>query len=468
LPDKIGNANVDAKTVALLSLYGLSLVWSPMFGTSEALVFPALWGHGDALLVSRVCNLAGFGISMGILSVLGARARQSRLADVLGIVAMTACCLGMLAGALTGMGILPLAWLYVGASVRGLAFGVLTVYWIEVLIHLDNRMVGAAVAAALLLYSLAGLLIVAAGRLVPPLAAALLVACPALSYMGCRRSSMIMPTKSPVNQEAVKAPFRTRCLLYGANFAFGIMLGALLLYFALYDSAPSIAAFMVAALLLLVVFRCGEEAIGVGEALRGFMMLFAVLVPIALLLGWLDGSAAVLVSSAALAVIILYTVVIFADTQARMRNPFWKVPGVCQAFASLGMIAGSCMMQTFSPAGEIDGTVLDLLAAACIIFISGVFAPNARTRLRPWGFSSLIPSESPEAHAMRRCGEIAEQYGLTSRELEVLQQLTTGNTKDEIAEALCISPTTAKTHIRNIYAKVGVHSHQDLISKVIE
>lgn len=69
---------------------------------------------------------------------------------------------------------------------------------------------------------------------------------------------------------------------------------------------------------------------------------------------------------------------------------------------------------------------------------------------------------------MRLCGEIAEQYGLASRELEVLQQLTTGNTKDEIAEALCISPTTAKTHIRNIYAKVGVHSHQDLIAKVLE
>ena len=107
-----------------------------------------------------------------------------------------------------------------------------------------------------------------------------------------------------------------------------------------------------------------------------------------------------------------------------------------------------------------------LIACACIICVAGVFSPSNRTRQRPWGFSSLIPAESPEARAMRRCGELAEEYGLTSRELEVLQQLATGMTKDQIAEALCISPTTAKTHIRNIYAKLDVHSQRELTTKL--
>ena len=39
-------------------------------------------------------------------------------------------------------------------------------------------------------------------------------------------------------------------------------------------------------------------------------------------------------------------------------------------------------------------------------------------------------------------------------------------TKDQIAEALCISPTTAKTHIRNIYAKLDVHSQRELTSRL--
>lgn len=462
MADKLNNAN--ARIVGLLSLYGLSLVWSPMFGTSEALVFPSLSGYDDTLLMSRICNLAGFGLSMAVLSAIGERIKKAKSNNLLGAVAALVCCLGILLGALVGVGILPLTWLSVGASIRGLAFGVLTVYWIEVLIHLDNQLVGASVSAALLLYAVVGLLIVAAAHLAAPLAVVLLTACPALSYVGCLRSSASVPTEEPVNQGTDRAPLRTRCLLYVANFAFGIMLGALLLYFAFYDSAPSIVAFMLTAVALFAVFRSESKRFSMSTVLRGFMMCFAIVVPVMLLAGWLGGTAAVLVASAALAVIVLYTIVIFTDTQARMRRPFWKVPGICQAFASVGMIVGSCLMNAACPHGDIDATQLVLLAAACIVFVSAAFAPNTRTRLRPWGFSSLIPSESPEAHAMRRCGEIAQQYSLTSRELEVLQLLTSGNTRDEIAAALSISPTTAKTHIRNIYAKVGVHSQQDLIA----
>jgi LuxR family transcriptional regulator of csgAB operon len=45
---------------------------------------------------------------------------------------------------------------------------------------------------------------------------------------------------------------------------------------------------------------------------------------------------------------------------------------------------------------------------------------------------------------------------LTSRQIEVLALITVGATNDEIAEKLCVSPHTVKTHLYNIFKKINV------------
>jgi LuxR family maltose regulon positive regulatory protein len=45
---------------------------------------------------------------------------------------------------------------------------------------------------------------------------------------------------------------------------------------------------------------------------------------------------------------------------------------------------------------------------------------------------------------------------LTVRELEVLNLLGQHLSNEEIAQALFISPVTVKTHIRNLFGKMGV------------
>ena len=452
--------------MGLLSLFGLSLMWSPMFGTSEALVFPALSAYPNALLLSRICNLAAFGIVMGALSIANNRARDLSLNRAILAAIVGTGCIGTLVGAFTGMGLLPLPCLAVGAFMRGVFYGMLTIFWIDVLIHLDDGVIGVAVSAALALYAVVGLIVLGASLIHPALAALLLTVCPALSCLGCMKAGESGTMEAPVDQESAQAPLRTRLLLFAANFLFGIMLGALLYYFARFDDTASVLAFLAMSILLLAVFSFGAIRLGVSMVYRGFMMCFAIGVSLLLLAGRLNHVIATLVASAMLAFLILYTIVIFTDTQARMREPYWKVPGMCQVFASLGMIAAAALFQTVFPNGEVPDTQLVLLATACMVFVAGVFSPSDRARTRPWGFSSLIPAESPEARAMRRCGELAEECGLTSRELEVLQKLASGMTKDEIAEALYISPATAKTHIRNIYSKLDVHSQRELSSKI--
>lgn len=61
----------------------------------------------------------------------------------------------------------------------------------------------------------------------------------------------------------------------------------------------------------------------------------------------------------------------------------------------------------------------------------------------------------------------ADAYGLTQRELEVLQFTAEGNTQRTIAERLHLSPHTVDTHLRNIYAKLHVHNGLAAVSKAV-
>jgi LuxR family maltose regulon positive regulatory protein len=52
---------------------------------------------------------------------------------------------------------------------------------------------------------------------------------------------------------------------------------------------------------------------------------------------------------------------------------------------------------------------------------------------------------------------------LSKSELRVLRYLPTHLSAPEIAGELYVSPTTVKTHLRNLYAKLGVHSRTDAV-----
>lgn len=65
-----------------------------------------------------------------------------------------------------------------------------------------------------------------------------------------------------------------------------------------------------------------------------------------------------------------------------------------------------------------------------------------------------------------KCDAIADRYGLSNRQREVLVLLAKGRNADYITEKLVVSPHTSKAHIYNIYQKTGVHSRQELMNLV--
>ena len=76
---------------------------------------------------------------------------------------------------------------------------------------------------------------------------------------------------------------------------------------------------------------------------------------------------------------------------------------------------------------------------------------------------SLYPEATPEL----RLG-LASSYELTQRELEVLREMTGGDTNQEIADRLHMSVASVKTHILNMLEKTGFRNRTELAVRARE
>lgn len=68
----------------------------------------------------------------------------------------------------------------------------------------------------------------------------------------------------------------------------------------------------------------------------------------------------------------------------------------------------------------------------------------------------------------RALGAAARLYPLTQRELDIARLLAQGRSKSVIGEKLGLSESTVRTHGRHLYAKLDVHSRQQLIDLLEE
>jgi len=59
-------------------------------------------------------------------------------------------------------------------------------------------------------------------------------------------------------------------------------------------------------------------------------------------------------------------------------------------------------------------------------------------------------------------------YGLTTREQEILELMTQGLAKKQIADQLSVSYHTVDTHMRNIYTKLHVHSFTGAVARALK
>ncbi len=78
----------------------------------------------------------------------------------------------------------------------------------------------------------------------------------------------------------------------------------------------------------------------------------------------------------------------------------------------------------------------------------------------------LLSDESKSQSKQEQLEKLCSLYHITKREKEVIELIINGYTYNSISEALHISLSTVKTHIRNIYSKTEVKNKIELINLI--
>lgn len=165
----------------------------------------------------------------------------------------------------------------------------------------------------------------------------------------------------------------------------------------------------------------------------------------------------------------------------RSASP-WKIfgfgMGVFLIGDALGWLVGSYLLvQLSSTAILVISSVLAFigLALAFLLFSGKDFdelfenALNGHATLSTLFERRLQSGVSPETGRGKfkvAIDIIADDYALSRREKDALRHLAMGHDATRIAEELGISWNTVRTHMRNLYNKLDVHSKQELIALV--
>lgn len=144
-----------------------------------------------------------------------------------------------------------------------------------------------------------------------------------------------------------------------------------------------------------------------------------------------------------------------------------------------GLLAGWMAGTLISWAG-LAGFVGFTEAVFCLTVVLGLVHSVVYKRMKT-GFSEILENDertvrvkvplTDELVELRpvwrdACDALAAKYGLSPRQTEVFMLLAKGRNISFIKDELVISTPTVKTHIHNIYQKVGVHSQQELLDYI--
>ena len=136
---------------------------------------------------------------------------------------------------------------------------------------------------------------------------------------------------------------------------------------------------------------------------------------------------------------------------------------------SIGFLLGNLVGSTVYERVVLDAAAFSVIGTAVFVLLVLVtFNMNSEKYAKTvWG---LLPHEDPRGRYERtrdeRCATLADRFGLTERETEVLRLLARNKRPRDISDVLVVSVATVRSHVHAIYTKTGVHSAAELVKLV--
>ena len=135
--------------------------------------------------------------------------------------------------------------------------------------------------------------------------------------------------------------------------------------------------------------------------------------------------------------------------------------GFVHVFLFLGLLSG---LGNVSPYGSDFARYAVFAAVLVYVFLIVFLISRKRANARKDGSGIVFIGTERDFSLM--CDAIAETHGLSQREREVMRLLMLGLSIDDIASDLGIAASTVRTHNKNIYKKLGVHTRAELLGLV--
>lgn len=226
---------------------------------------------------------------------------------------------------------------------------------------------------------------------------------------------------------------------------------------------------LVAALLFLAYFALAKRS----SATFLFNLVFGLLASGMLLIPFLPQDYMVTLNIAAAAgwkLVMLSLFYLVVVTYAHERTQLLAAMAIAYALPRFGLFIGLNLALLFNVG---DGTDMARVTTVAffllyVIFMAVWFA-NTHERRRALKEMQAAYEEldrfTKESGDYRKnlADELAAEHGLTNREGDILQLLAQGRDAAYISETLFLSRNTVKSYQKSIYAKLGVHSKQEII-----
>lgn len=207
-----------------------------------------------------------------------------------------------------------------------------------------------------------------------------------------------------------------------------------------------------------------------------FNVVFGILATGILFLPFLPGNYAVALNIFAAAgwkLVMLSLFYLVVVVYARHRDLLLGAIALAYALPRFGLFLGLNVALVFDIRGTEDfvrTTAVAFLLLYLVLMVA--WFVNAQERRRAMS-AAQTARERLDRYALdqenlraTRCSELAQEHGLTKRESDILELLSQGRDAVFISETLFLSRNTVKSYQKSIYAKLGIHSKQEVINLV--